>query len=482
VYVRQSSDKTGEGAAVERQREDALSLARVRGWEVVRVEVDNDVSAAGKRVRPGFEAVMSAVESGEVGAVIAWDMTRLSRNRRDTVRVIETGERARIVLAFCRASDIDLSTPAGRVMADILAAMARQEIDVKSDRQRRANLQAAQAGRRVGGRRPFGYEPDGMTVREVEADAVRQGYADLLAGVSLGGIAKSWDAAGLFTASKALGGRRTEAGAPSRWTASSVRVVLINPRYAGLRGYGSVPERGRRVTEAVGKAQWPALVSEETWRAAVGMLTNPARRTAGPGRGRALLTGIALCGVCEATVHAGGANTGQGPIYRCSGSYGHVSRSAPPVEAWVREVVVARLSRPDAAELLHDTDRPDVEGLRAESAALRTRLEQLAEAFAEGDLTSAQLRTGTERLRAKLANAEAAMADSGKADLLGPLVSSPDVAAAWDALSTDRQRAVIDALLVVRLLPPGRGTRTFRPETVVVEPKIGADPAGVQPV
>jgi site-specific DNA recombinase len=56
--------------------------------------------------------------------------------------------------------------------------------------------------------------------------------------------------------------------------------------------------------------------------------------------------------------------------------------------------------------------------------------------------------------------------------VLGPLVLAKDVRAVWEALSTDRQRVVIDALMTVRLMPPGRGTRTFRPETVIIEPRI----------
>ena len=62
-------------------------------WDVARVEVDNDTSASGKRERPGFEAVLSAIEQGEVSAVISCDMARLTRNRRDTVRVIQIVQR-----------------------------------------------------------------------------------------------------------------------------------------------------------------------------------------------------------------------------------------------------------------------------------------------------------------------------------------------------------------------------------------------------
>ena len=47
-----------------------------------------------------------------------------------------------------------------------------------------------------------------------------------------------------------------------------------------------------------------------------------------------------------------------------------------------------------------------------------------------------------------------------------------DVRAVWEALSTDRQRVVIDAPMIFKVMPPGRGTTTFRPETVIIEPRL----------
>ncbi|HXA10649.1 MAG TPA: recombinase family protein, partial [Mycobacterium sp.] len=44
VYLRQSLDKTGEGLAVDRQREDCLKLCAERGW-TPNEYVDNDTSA-----------------------------------------------------------------------------------------------------------------------------------------------------------------------------------------------------------------------------------------------------------------------------------------------------------------------------------------------------------------------------------------------------------------------------------------------------
>lgn len=142
------------------------------------------------------------------------------------------------------------------------------------------------------------------------------------------------------------------------------------------------------------------------------------------------------------------------------------------VDDFVARLVIARLRRDDARDLLTapDASRPDVPALRGEAMALRARIDAAAGEFAEDDtVTPAQLRTITGRLRARLADVEAALADAGRVNVLGPLLGAEDPAAAWAAMDTDRRRGVVDTLFTdVRLLLPGRGVRTFRPETVLV--------------
>lgn len=454
VYLRISQDRTGEEAGVSRQREDCVQRCADRGWPVHSVESDNDQSASTARRRPGFDRVLSAIESGQVGVVVAWSLDRLQRNRRDEARLYEACQAHGVMLSLVKGADLEFGNAAGRFVADSLGSVARLEVQMKSERQQRANEQAAKAGRRVGGRRAFGYEPDGMRVRDGEAVAVRDGYSAVLAGVALGEVARAWNAKGHVT------------GQGNAWTRDTVRGVLLNPRYAGLRGYGPTPAKGRRKIEVVGRAVWPGVVGEDTWRAAVAVLTDPSRARP-PMSARALLTGLARCGLCGATVHGGGAAKGQGKVYRCR-EHAHLARSAEPVEEYVAAVVVERLSRPDAADLLVDSSKPDVAALRDDATALRARMDSLAVEFADGELTASQLRAASERLRSRLAAVEAEMADAGRADVLGPLVTADDVRAGWDGLSVARRRAVIDALMAVTVYPPGRGTRTFRPETVQI--------------
>lgn len=96
-------------------------------------------------------------------------------------------------------------------------------------------------------------------------------------------------------------------------------------------------------------------------------------------------------------------------------------------------------------------------------------MDALAVAFADGLVSASQLRSGTERMRIRLSEVDALLADAGKTDVLGELVAADDVRAIWDSYGIDRKRTVVRALMKVTLHGPGRGTRTFRPETVGIE-------------
>ncbi len=387
---------------------------------------------------------MRALENGDADAVIAWALDRLTRNRRDTLRLVETCEKARATVALVRGSDLDMATPSGRLVADLLAATARSEIDVKSDRQKRALAQAARAGKPATGLRPFGYDDDRVTIRPREAKLIRLGYERILAGGSLRGVAREWNAAGATTSHGGI------------WRPDSVRDVLLRGRNAGLREYHG---------EVVATGTWKPIVAEETWRSVVAILTDPARRNTPETRRKWLLSGLALCH-CGATVNTGRTQQGR-RTYKCSARR-HLSRDAEPIDDLVIRLVVARLARPDAADLLVDDERPNVDELRTKAQTLRARLDELAGLFAAGAVTGSQLAAGTERLRAELADVERSMVHATRADILGVLVRAGDPGKVWDSLDVDRKRAVIDVLMTATLLPPGRGSRRFDPETVEI--------------
>jgi site-specific DNA recombinase len=137
----------------------------------------------------------------------------------------------------------------------------------------------------------------------------------------------------------------------------------------------------------------------------------------------------------------------------------------------VSERVIARLSRPDARELLVDDRRDDFGKLQSEADTLRLRLEQSGKAFADGELSIVEFKASSARLRERLSDLEARMHHVDRAPLLADLVTAHDVRAKWNAIGLDRQRAVIDLLYTVTLLPGIRGKRKLSPESVRMEPK-----------
>jgi hypothetical protein len=394
------------------------------------------------------------VTSGSVDVVVVWHVDRLVRKLADLEDVIERCERSGVRLATV-SGDIDLSTDAGRLVGRILASVARGEVERKSARQKRAARQRAEQGHPVKwSHRSFGFAEDKVTQVPTEAKAISDACDQLLAGSSLRSVARLWREAG-HTPPQRPG---------STWKPNSVRTVLRNPRIAALSTY-----RG----EIVGSGDWPAIVPEETWRAVSALLADPSRAdNHGPRTPRTLLGGQARCGRCDSSMYGGKNSRGQ-PIYRCialpGGHGGHVARLRNPIDEFVSDLVVDRLSRPDAADLLVNRDKPGTDELHTEANTLRARRESIAVEFAEGELTGGQLRVINERIGNKLRVIENQIAEAGKLSVLAPLVRADDVRRVWDGLDLDRRRAVIAALFTVTLHSPGRGARGFNPDTVRIQ-------------
>jgi site-specific DNA recombinase len=462
LYLRMSQDRTGEGAGLERQEEACRALALARGWEVVAVRQDTmSASTAKASQRPGWSQVLSLVEAGEVDVVLAWHLDRITRTMTDLEELILLAVDKGVGIATA-TGDIDLTTDSGRMVARILAAVARQEVERKAERQRLAAQQRAKAGRPQWSTRPFGYERDGSP-REAEAAVVRKAYADVLDGRSLASVTADFNASG-FSTTKAGQVRAADGSAYSgEWDTPTVRHILLNPRNAGISTY-----RG----EEVGPGTWEPLVPEETFRAVVHTLTSPGRRKAGGFAADVnLLTGFATCGSCGSAVKAGWRGGRKGDpsaylVYSCRRS-GCVSHRADFVESVVLRRVVEALEEPTfwLRWMAPATDAGDPAALRAEEHSLRERLEALATDYADGLLSRSQMQAGTARLRERLEQIERELGLLGRSDVLAGLRDTEYVWQELDAMPTERLRAVVESVLEsVELLPRGKGRRAQRAE------------------
>ncbi len=464
IYCRISRDKAGAGLGVKRQEEDGRKLADQLGWPIAAVLVDNDLSAYSGKPRPAYTRLLEMLRSGEANAVIAWHTDRLHRSPVELEHYITVCDAAGAPTVTVQAGPLDLATPSGRLVARQLGAVARYESEHRSARLRRAQIQMAAQGTWRGGRRPFGYAADGVTLVPAEADAIASAIDAVLSGVSMNQVARDWNIAGITTS-----------GNGSAWTQVEVRRTLLRARNAGLREHKG---------EIVGPAQWPAIISEDKWRAVRAVLLDPGRVTSpGPER-RYLGSGLYLCGVCgrPAGVHA----TSDGrPVYRCldrvvaPGQRRHIARDQSTLDRYVETLAIERLSRPDAGPAAAGLDTAvadDATQLHIRIGTMRLRLDELAMLHAEGEITTAQLRTGTARLRDKLDAAESQLAASVSTSPLAGIAGADDVEGTWDGLPLSRRRAIVEAVMVVTILPGpiGRpkgwrpGEPYFSPDHIVV--------------
>jgi hypothetical protein len=169
-----------------------------------------------------------------------------------------------------------------------------------------------------------------------------------------------------------------------------------------------------------------------------------------------------------ATLTAGKA--GGQPIYRCR-DHDHLGRAARHLDGFVGEVVIGRLSRPDAIGLF---TRPapdvDVAALRAERAAIGRRLAAMAEDEVLGLKTREQVIAATRTGRARVQAIDVELAGAVVAESPAErLARAEDVRAAWEALPLPERRTVVQTLMVVTVLRSGRSGRGFNPDSVQIE-------------
>ncbi|GFG65417.1 hypothetical protein MKUB_29070 [Mycobacterium kubicae] len=246
-----------------RQLEDCTALAERLGWNVVARFDDNDLSAYNGKTRPQFEALLDAMKRGEIDSLICWHPDRLYRRLADLVRLLDVA--AGVEIRTVNGGDMDLSNATGRMLATIIGSVSTQESEHKGERQRAAAKQLAASGAPKW-RRAFGYIGDTYQPDPAVAPLVREAYAAVLAGASLGDVCRMWNDAGALTQRwvkpKNADGQTIRDAQPvverRKWTQPQVSNFLRKPRNAGLRDHNGV---------VVGKGTWPALVDEDTWRA-----------------------------------------------------------------------------------------------------------------------------------------------------------------------------------------------------------------------
>ncbi len=475
-YIRYSDlreenlDEEGRAKNIDNAIELLKQRATQLGWRIGEVIVENDVKADGKLkpasaykrktvtlpngekvrrvIRPGFTRLVDRLKAGAAQAVLALDLDRLVRDPRDLEDFIDVCQTTRANARSLSGSltFTDGGTDSEITMARIMVAVANKSSRDMTRRQKVAHSRKRRAGEFGGGPRPYGREADGITVYEPEAKIIREACRRVLAGISLRSQCVSLNEAS----------HRTATG--SRFKPADFRDMLLRPSNAGLR-----LEDGQIVREDPDRA----IVPRDEWEAVRDKLADPDRRTCPGPSNKYLGTGIFRCWCGETVLpRVRNGRTRRPPSYACKAPRAdgerHVVRIMRDVDAWVVDNVLARLSQPDAADLVAPRAGAsvDVAALRTEIRLLRERKVTLAKLFIETGDTEALI-AGKRAIDDQLAQKTEVLRAATEVSPLENLIGADDVRKVWDNMTIGDKRAVLKLVCRVEIWPLDHGDRRF---------------------
>lgn len=114
--------------------------------------------------RPGLERLLADVRGGKVKKLVVWRLDRLGRTAKGLHELFEELLSLRVGFFSLRDS-LDLSTPAGRLMAGVLASVAQYETEVRRERQLAGIAKVREQHR---GKCPWGGRKRGTRVQVTE--------------------------------------------------------------------------------------------------------------------------------------------------------------------------------------------------------------------------------------------------------------------------------------------------------------------------
>jgi DNA invertase Pin-like site-specific DNA recombinase len=102
--------------------------------------------------RPGMTRLLADARAGKISKVVVWRLDRLGRTAKGLLTLLDELQVLGIGFVSLREG-FDLGTPAGRLMAGVLASVAAYETEVRKERQLAGIAKAKADGKSWGGRK-----------------------------------------------------------------------------------------------------------------------------------------------------------------------------------------------------------------------------------------------------------------------------------------------------------------------------------------
>jgi site-specific DNA recombinase len=480
LYMRVSSEEQVERMSIGTQEEFLDQYCALYGHEVADVYKDEAISGTvPMHERPEGRRLLDNAKTGAFGTVLVY---RLDRVGRSLLVVVDAHDRlGESGIALKSANEpIDTSTPAGRLIFQMLASFAEFERGTIRERTRHGLHRAFRKGKHSG-RIPYGYKltPDesGLEVVEEETAVVRQILANVAGGSTLYGESKRLNDEGVPSPGWRFKSGERKYGVA--WSPSTIATIVHQSAYSGVHRVKA--DKGYIEREVP-----PIVESGLQKRAEAALQANRHRASAQRKAARKyLLSGLVTCGICGYAC-SGHTSTRRGkkyPYYGCMssnrpelGTHSAQPHYAPRTSApWLEDLVWSdvKMFVTNPGEVLERVreqlqDEVNTEDLSARLKGFEKRLvakqgekDRYVRLYAQGHISEGELETYLADLKNQIGNLRL-LIDATEADLSRrrERVQEADTTVAWlnllreraEEIEEDTPEAFVKRQQLVRLL------------------------------
>ena len=224
IYTRVSTDIQAEKefSSCEAQEQKIRSfIASQNNWQVFKIYNDAGFSGATLQ-RPKIQELLLDLKKEKIDVVLVYKIDRLTRSPKDFYQLIEFFEQAKI--DFISITErFDTSTPAGRLLRNIMLTFSQFERELTSERTRDKMLERAKKGLCNGGFTPYGYSRQNkkLIINTKEAEEIKSIFETYL---ETGSLAETY---------KMLKERGTRSKYGKNFSKTILAYLLRNPVYIG---------------------------------------------------------------------------------------------------------------------------------------------------------------------------------------------------------------------------------------------------------
>ncbi len=313
VRISRDDGEEGESNSIQNQKMLLTKVAKEKGYTDLLVFSDDGVTGTTMK-RPGFQAMIKAIEQGSIGAVFVKDLSRLGRNYREVGYYTEEFFPEHDVRFVAVSDGIDTAegeddfAPFRNIMNEWYARDAKKR--------RIVNKLKGSAGEPLSPP-PYGYikdpeNPKRWIVDEEPAAVVRKIYDMTLGGFGIAEVARALDEAGIVTPtfywrSKGINRGGLKSGDhPTLWRHSTIYKVLAAQEYCGdvinFKTFSKSYKNKKRIkntdeNQIVFLGVHEAVIDRATWEK-VQQMRGTRKKRPKNGQERSIFSGLLKCADC----------------------------------------------------------------------------------------------------------------------------------------------------------------------------------------